>query len=469
MRSLRWQPFGVIELPKSIELETVFIGRERMNPPSHAINLSYGSDRHGIAWSDLNGDGLIDAAMINGGAVGEMRKARAYPVSLAHNNTFSASNSVTGFIQSRCPSRQVVLADINHDDAADIYVVCGREQPPRDRHPNELFLRNGALSFENKAAPLGLDLQDLGAAKWFDTDGDGKSEMLWVTAHKITIFKKIGEKYVPIFEHLHSGKLMQAGIGAIDDNSYPDVFLAYKKGASIVLLNDGKTIHSKRPASLGLPKTALCANFVDIDNDGVEEIHTLPQGIFTRNANGSFQKTGRLAADIGARAPFCQWFDANNDGRRDLLVAMKKKGSRAARLLEKITTMRERKTYRGQERGRVFRPKLYQLDLYTNKMGNMNWLSVALKGSPLNKEAVGARVEVVANRQSYMRTVSHAEGSKTSAGHYRLYFGLGKADKIDTLTVYWPDGGISALGSVKVNQLIKIDKSNNKIVELAVK
>ncbi len=463
VESLRWQPFGKIHLPKTIDLETVFIGYTKITPSSHTIDLSYGSDRHGVAWSDFNADGFIDAAMINGGEVGLMKERRVYPLALGKGRAFKNIATETGLVQSYCPSRQIVLTDVDHDDAADIYVVCGRGQPPRNHHPNELFLRKGKLSFDNKASAFGLDFQELGNAKWFDSDNDGKLELLWVTANKITILKRNNDTYESIFDYSHHGKLMQATIGAIDNNAYPDTFLAYKNGDSLVLLNDGLNFRIASPDSLGLPRTALCANFVDINNDGVEELHTLPQGVFVRNPAGAFKATGQLSSNFGGRTPLCQWFDADNDGDRDLLIAIKKKGSLAERTFIKVRKKWERKTYRGQERERVFRPEIHQIDLYTNEHTGANWLALDLHGFDLNSQAIGARAKIRVNGRTQIRSVGHAEASKTSMGHYRVYFGLDKADKVDDLTVYWADGSVSAFGPVSINQLLKIDQANHNL------
>jgi len=46
--------------------------------------------------------------------------------------------------------------------------------------------------------------------------------------------------------------------------------------------------------------------------------------------------------------------------------------------------------------------------------------------------------------------------SYISQNDMRLHFGLGTATQVDALEVKWPDGKVSKLENVKVNQILKV-------------
>jgi hypothetical protein len=52
--------------------------------------------------------------------------------------------------------------------------------------------------------------------------------------------------------------------------------------------------------------------------------------------------------------------------------------------------------------------------------------------------------------------VGWSEDSHYGQGHYRLYFGLGKNQVVETLTVTWPDGSQQTLTQVPADQLLNI-------------
>ena len=67
-----------------------------------------------------------------------------------------------------------------------------------------------------------------------------------------------------------------------------------------------------------------------------------------------------------------------------------------------------------------------------------HWVGLTLKGAN-NADVVGARVRLTAGGRTQTR-FAKGGGSYASTPDRRLVFGLGKADKIDIVTVEWPDG-----------------------------
>ncbi|NSW93334.1 MAG: VCBS repeat-containing protein [Bacteroidales bacterium] len=88
-----------------------------------------------------------------------------------------------------------------------------------------------------------------------------------------------------------------------------------------------------------------------------------------------------------------------------------------------------------------------------------NYLTLTLRGTGKNTGAIGSNVtlwyEGIVNYQENIPM----RGFKSSADH-RLHFGLGSADSIDSLIVSWPDGKITVLREIAVNQSIIIDQKD---------
>ena len=70
-------------------------------------------------------------------------------------------------------------------------------------------------------------------------------------------------------------------------------------------------------------------------------------------------------------------------------------------------------------------------------------VAVRLVGSPPNREALGAIVELVAGFRLRVDVVRRG-GSMLAASDATLHFGLGSAGSIDSLRVAWPDGTSSS-------------------------
>ena len=84
-----------------------------------------------------------------------------------------------------------------------------------------------------------------------------------------------------------------------------------------------------------------------------------------------------------------------------------------------------------------------------------HWLRVKLTGTAANRDAIGAWVEVRTGETAQRRQVMPSR-SYLSQVESVLTFGLGKADKIDSVEVFWPDGSHQLLHGVNVDFSLEI-------------
>jgi hypothetical protein len=84
-----------------------------------------------------------------------------------------------------------------------------------------------------------------------------------------------------------------------------------------------------------------------------------------------------------------------------------------------------------------------------------HWLELSLIGTRCNREAIGARVEIIngeRRRWAEMRT----SGGYQSSVPARVHFGLGELESVDQLIVHWPNGEVTVTGPHVANQRLTI-------------
>jgi len=85
----------------------------------------------------------------------------------------------------------------------------------------------------------------------------------------------------------------------------------------------------------------------------------------------------------------------------------------------------------------------------------IHWLKVKLRGTQSNRDALGARVRVKADGQTWTQW---NDGSSGYLSHsvMPLYFGLGDAERIDSVEVTWPSGRSQTVARPKANTQIEV-------------
>jgi hypothetical protein len=96
--------------------------------------------------------------------------------------------------------------------------------------------------------------------------------------------------------------------------------------------------------------------------------------------------------------------------------------------------------------------------LVNNQSGGAHWLRVKLEGTGLNREAIGAWVEIEAGGRRQRRQVMPTR-SYCSQVELPVTFGLGATDRVEALRIRWPDGTRSETRVEGVDRTIHIRKS----------
>ena len=101
--------------------------------------------------------------------------------------------------------------------------------------------------------------------------------------------------------------------------------------------------------------------------------------------------------------------------------------------------------------------------IYKNDAENNNhWIDFDLHGTISNADAVGAKVEIQWDGKKQMQIVTGGIGF-SSQNQHRLHFGIGKSNKVDAVTIYWPSGHIDKIENPQIDKLHTIKESKSKI------
>jgi len=473
---LRLRPEGqglpiTFRFEEPLRLDQVFVGRGKVSPNSRTFVLAM-LDRHAMAWADYNGDGVLDF-FTNRGALGGTLRARSEAnrrdfrdeLFLSEGDgRFAEVAARLGIEKKGCSGRHARWLDVDRDGRLELFVNCYERGNVEGRYPKQLWRQDESGRFRDVAGEVGLGLPDeqIGGFAWIDVDGDGDVDLVAFQHEGLFLYRNVEGRYVKeVIVRRTADNAVKVGLTTADEWEYDgkltvadfdsdgdiDVFSASKRG-NLLLRNDGGRFAVVDPASIGLPASSLVANWVDYDNDGLPDLHFVPQGLYRQAQPLRFERSGMLTLDSKQfDAAIVNWFDRDNDGRQDVLLALHEtrgfkhwwefsKAPRSAAIWDQ----------------QAFR--------YAGPSGN--WLQIRVEGSRGNPQAIGAVVTVVTPRGRQSQEVGSTDGSFFSQGHYRLYYGLGSASKATEVTVRWPDGRTRTLTDVEGNRLLVVKPDGSK-------
>lgn len=424
----------------------------------------------GVTIGDYDADGFPDIYVAN---IGRNR--------LYRNNGDGTFTDVTdrAGLSGEAWTTSCVIADLDGDTLPDIYdvnYVTGDDVFDRvcadaDGHPamcmpfdfdgqSDRFWRNDGQGgfIEATAEMLSVDPngKGLGAAVW-DADGSGRLSLLVANDTTPNFFftpDADADGQIVLQEQAllrglafnGEGKAegsMGIALGDVNDDSSPDILITnFYNESDTVYLSEPAGGYGDRTRAMGMHAHSLDTlgfgtQFLDVDLDGRLEVfvanghiddlrrhgrpYKMPAQLFRLDAQRFVPVT---AAEVG---PYFQqsWLgrsvarlDWNRDGREDLVV------------------------------GHLGDPS----SLLTNTSPEAGgFLALRLVGVASNRDAIGATVEVRCGSRVIIRQLTAGDGYQAS-NERRLVIGVGRADKIDQLTVRWPSGTVQQFEDLAASQ-----------------
>jgi enediyne biosynthesis protein E4 len=101
--------------------------------------------------------------------------------------------------------------------------------------------------------------------------------------------------------------------------------------------------------------------------------------------------------------------------------------------------------------------------LLRNSGGGQNhWLEVRLIGTTSTRDAIGAKIRI--QSEGGVQTDERKGGMSYQSAHDpRVHFGLGRAERVQSLEVQWPSGTRTTLKDLPANRLVTIQEGVGEI------
>lgn len=426
--------FNIDDQPAS----KIFVGPLIRHPKDPTEFLFRLRDRHGLAFADIAGGPATDLFVSTGGLGGGI--ANPYFTGLVQDelliNTPTGPDGLinrqpfAGLDKETCRGRGAEWVDFNKDGRLDLFQECEGQRAQLFRATKDRG------KFVKAPAPPTTG----SAYRWIQLDA-GRPVLLSSTRSKMQAWQWSGDRWRQQQRPLSAGGAAnQIAVGDYESNGTLDLITIDDQQMTFFENRSG-SLTQKPLAELGLPARVDTATFVDYDNDGWDDVFTVPYGLYNYNPETKrFDATGGFAVG-GLGYASAQWVDYDNDGRRDPAVVV------SNRLFSESSQIIRRR----------------------NVTAGGNWLEIDLEGRKGNREAIGAKVvatldESVGSRSNKRRPrigvppakitqwVGQNDDAPHSQGHYRLYFGLGEKSHIKALDIRWPDGKITHRGRIDANQ-----------------
>ncbi|HVR29582.1 MAG TPA: CRTAC1 family protein, partial [Thermoanaerobaculia bacterium] len=476
---------------------------ERVPPPGQAARNApdrlYRNQGDGTFRDATAGSGLGDRGYGMGAAVGDIDNdgdldlyvSNYGPDSLWRNNGNGTFSEVTGAWGLGDPawSASAAFCDFDRDGFLDLYVTryvafdpgreCAQQGGRRDYcgptvfpgvhdllYRNESGRRFADVSVESgiatvEDAGLGVVCEDLDDDGWpdFYVANDADPNNLWINQRDGT-FVDDGMLLGAAFNRMGTA---EAGMGVVaadvDGDGAVDLLVSNLiEETNTFYRNLGPAGFEDATASAGLgvgsmDLTGFGVAFFDLENDGHLDVAIVNGAVKRRPspwdpaASGfwsDYAEPNLLFANTGG-ARFTEVLAAPFTGTAEVSRAIVAADLDGDGDLDLVTT-----TLDGPAR------------IYRNDGGNAgSWLSMAVVDPRLRRDAIGARVTILAGGRSIVRHASPAGGYLTGSGA-RIHLGLGSIERVDGFVVRWPGGEEESFAGGPARRTVELRRGEGK-------
>ena len=510
-------PSDFLVPPRRFESEQEF---PRFRDIAPKLGLNTVSLSGGAIADDFDDDGWLDIVVSDWSPRGQLRYFRNNG-----DGSFTERTNEAGIL-GLFGGLNLLQADYDNDGDLDIYVLRGAWLGQAGRHPDSLLRNDGKARFSDATfdAGLGEAHYPTQTAAWADYDNDGDLDLyVGNEVFPCRLFRNNGDGSftdVAEFAGVTNDDVAKAVVwGDYDGDRYPDLYVSNFGGPNRLYHNngDGTFTDVASDADVTYPFKSFPAWFWDFNNDGsldlfvsgyerrVEDvaahyfglpaIETEPDSLYQGDGKGSFQEVSfdvnldRITQPMGSN-----FGDLDNDGFLDfylgtgypeyegLMPNLLFHNVGGKRFIDVTTPAGLGHLQKGHgvafadldhdgdqdifaELGGAYAGDVFGNALFENPGFGNHWLVVKLVGVTSNRSGIGARIraDIIEDgkKRSIYRWVN--SGGSFGANPLRQHLGLGRAESIQSLEIYWPASDRTQMfRDVAVNQFIVVTEDHEE-------
>ena len=482
---------------------------------------------------DFDDDGWLDIFLVDGGSFADptvAQRARHRLFRNRGNGTFEDVTAASG-IRHREYGMGACAGDYDNDGLIDLYVT--------NVGPNVLYRNMGHGRFSEVPNAGGADSAlwstscafldydrdgdlDLFVTNYVDTTGrknefcgnagpppirDYCHPLIYPPSRSI-LYRNTGKAFEDISTQSGVGTVRGNGLGVavtdIDDDGWPDVFVANDATPNFLFHNNGDGTFTEMASLAGVAVAAdgkaragMGAAFADFSGNGrpgliVTNHETEMHSLFL-NVDGRLFSDVTVPSGVGPATRSyvgfgVAFFDYDNDTRLDVAIANGNVMANAPRLragakyAQRNLLLRntgERFQDMKEQAGTGFSPEMVSralaagdidndgdLDLLItnnngrpnlllNEGGRANAILVRATGTKSNRSGIGTRLTLVTGGHRQVRDVQSGS-SYLAQNDLRAHFGLGQANRAERLEIRWPSGATEVVENLPANHVITV-------------
>ncbi|MCP3958109.1 MAG: CRTAC1 family protein [bacterium] len=416
--------------------------------------------------ADVDNDGDRDLYVIRGGWFGPSGRIRNSLLLNDGTGRFTDVTRLAGLAEPAFPAQSAAFADVDLDGDLDLFVANERfdlEQTIR----SQLFLNDGPgedglVTFTDVAERAGvLNGRYAKGTSWGDYDNDGDPDLYVSNLGPNRLYRNDGPgtdgkvTFTDVAERAGvtepAGRSFPTWWFDYDNDGWLDLFVAAYGARTPEIAahfldrrpsdehprlfrnlgpdSGGEVRFADVSSAVGLtaPSLPMGVNFGDLDNDGwldfylgtgIPEYHGLMPNLMYRNDGGRRFQDVTYSGGFGhlQKGHGIAFADLDGDGDQDVFEQM----------------------------GGVYAGDAFPSALYENPGHGHRWLQLELVGRRSNRDCIGSRITVTVIEDGAVRRIHRQVGTGGSFGGspLRQEIGLGDAERIAAVEVFWPASGL---------------------------